>query len=44
MLRGHRCGFWCRLFCRLGLHRWEWPGAACECCGADDSLFDGVSR
>lgn len=28
-----------RLFCWMGLHRWDIPGGHCEECGACDEFF-----
>jgi hypothetical protein len=36
--------WWSRMFCWLGLHRWNMPGGWCEECGATDRFFDEEKR
>ena len=28
----------CRWLCRIGAHRWAYPGGYCECCGKVDTM------
>lgn len=37
---GRKRPWWDRLFCALGLHRWDMPGGHCESCGRRDDFFD----
>lgn len=37
----YSCSWLCRLFCFLGLHRWDMPGGKCEYCKKSDDFFDG---
>jgi hypothetical protein len=36
----HRCTWFCRVCCWLGLHYWDAPGGYCICCGYHDNFFD----
>ncbi len=36
----HRCIWLCKAVCWLGLHRWQYPGGYCDCCGIRDNFFD----
>ena len=31
------CSNTCKWWCKMGLHRWAYPGGYCECCGVNDA-------